>query len=208
MITVFSFRLNEFPTLEIFPINDAFIRVVYSNESTYFIGKWLYCIFIVLCFSSLFFRKLAIPGQNSIIKDNENYIRLLTCLNYAGRRAALHIMFKHGLPQDKKLLYQKLLLFQPAFLKLKGKKIIKDKEWDLLYPTSKETQYEEFDVTLICLVIQNCASITPPIGGWKTKIPQVKDKSIAAYLLHLRAFRNKLSHYGNTSMSNAEFKTF
>ncbi|XP_057309707.1 uncharacterized protein LOC130647763 [Hydractinia symbiolongicarpus] len=171
----------------------------------------LFFIFLVTVFLyQRFFkkRKLAIPGQNSIIKDNENYIRLLTCLNYAGRRAALHIMFKHGLPQDKKLLYQKLLLFQPTFLKLKGKKIIKEKEWDLLYPKSKETQYEEFDVTLICIVIQNCTSLTPPIGGWKIKTPQVKDKSIAAYLGHLRAFRNKLSHYGNTKMSNADFETF
>lgn len=145
-------------------------------------------------------------GTDKIIKENEHYIRLLTCLNFAGRRALLEIMFNNGLSRSKKDLYNQLLVFQKDFAKLKSSKIISTKQFALLYPNSKATDFDEFDISLLCQIIRNCTTLPAPMGGWKIKESKQQDQSIAAFIIRLRLFRNKISHYGNTNISDAEFK--
>ena len=64
---------------------------------------------------------------------------------------------------------------------------------------------ENFDISLIILILTNfCPSVLRPWTGWYN-MPQEKDKSLSAKLVRLRLFRNKLLHRPNTRFEEKEF---
>ena len=64
---------------------------------------------------------------------------------------------------------------------------------------------ENFDISLIILILTNfCPSVLRPRTGWYN-MPQEKDKSLSAKLVRLRLFRNKLLHRPNTRFEGKEF---
>ena len=133
-----------------------------------------------------------------------------TCLNHAGRKAYLDVMFngfKLGLKRNGKDLYIQLIKFRKNFNTLKKRKIIGDIELNVLFPVSQCTSIEKLDITLIHVIIRTCNIIPKPQGGWKIQIAQINDQSIAAQLIRLKKLRNDLSHFGeNSAISDADFK--
>ena len=151
------------------------------------------------------------PNLNKIIKDNENYIRLNTCLNHAGRQAYLDVMFKGfnlGLKRNGKDLYKELINYKNYFNTLKNRNIISDIELnDILFPVSQCTNIGKLDITLIHVVIRTCNVIPKPQGGWNILAPLINDQSIAAQLIRLKKLRNDLIHFGeNSAISDSDFK--
>ena len=88
-------------------------------------------------------------------------------------------------------------------------KRINDDQWEKLYPpTSNPPNINDFDITLLSVLLRNVCGLSPPCLGWD-KMPNVSDHSIEADIVRIKLFRNeRFGHIPNTSVSTADFKSF
>ena len=92
--------------------------------------------------------------------------------------------------------------------KIKGR-IINQKQWDKLYPfPPKQPGINEFDITLLCVLLRNICGLSPPGSGWNN-IPNVSDHTREADIIRIKLFRNeRFGHIPKTAVSIADFKIF
>ncbi|XP_046857780.1 serine/threonine-protein kinase/endoribonuclease IRE1-like isoform X2 [Xenia sp. Carnegie-2017] len=89
---------------------------------------------------------------------------------------------------------------------LKKNKIIHKEKWDLLYPSTGSPDIENFDITLLFVLLRNICGLTTPRGGWDSLSPS-SDTSISANIARIKFYRNKV--YGQlttTSLNDSEFE--
>ena len=105
----------------------------------------------------------------------------------------LNVFHKH-FSNDPSQLYTELN--QPEnigeLLRLKKRKILKQHQWDKIFPASRKTDSSEFDTTLTFLLIRSLCNYTPK-NGWD-KVPDANDHSEIANCIRLRNARNDYSH--------------
>ena len=90
--------------------------------------------------------------------------------------------------------------------KLKGK-VLTQPELDCLYnPQSGDYgKSTDFDISLLCKLLREICSLTPPATGWKD-LPNITDHSLEADLVRIRIYRNKIyGHNHSMEISNADF---
>ena len=88
---------------------------------------------------------------------------------------------------------------------LRRRKIIYDKQWDLLYPTSSNPDSKQFDVTLLSVLLWNICNLKPPPTGWSTMPPDI-DKSVEANIVRIKLYRNEFyAHVTSTKVSDSQF---
>ncbi|XP_046858517.1 uncharacterized protein LOC124451963 [Xenia sp. Carnegie-2017] len=145
---------------------------------------------------------MASPYKN--LKIEENFTRLSKLLINKGTQAlktTLQSLIKPSSlggklkdPSTKKLL---------TSLKFK---VIKNEQWDLLYPSIGETDIENFDITLLTVLLRNICCITAPHGGWN-ELPSSTDSSISANIARIKFYRNKVyGHINTTSVDDNKLK--
>ncbi len=89
-------------------------------------------------------------------------------------------------------------LSQPLILaslrRLKGKGILDQRQWDVLYPERKgKTTSEDYDVVLLLILLKNICHLSPPYpNGW-SEAPVSGDKSIPADLARIQWLRTSLA---------------
>ena len=138
------------------------------------------------------------------LKDNEYWIRCALALDIHLKRALLYILhnlhtipgYQHlqGLPKIPAQLYQFLYQHKKDIDKLKKDKVIFNDQYNLLLPASKQCDTDDWDLTLIILVIVQFLNIPPPKGGWKIKNVDPTDTSLAAFVILARLLRNGFKH--------------
>ncbi|XP_046858506.1 uncharacterized protein LOC124451950 [Xenia sp. Carnegie-2017] len=85
-------------------------------------------------------------------------------------------------------------------------KVIKNEQWDLLYPSIGDPDIENFDITLLTVLLRNICNLKSPTGGWN-KLPSSSDTSISANIARIKFYRNKVySHITTTSVDDSEFE--
>ena len=90
---------------------------------------------------------------------------------------------------------------------LRGR-VLTQPEWDCLYnPRSgaygKST---DFDISLLCKLLREICSLTPPATGWKD-LPNITDHSLGADLVRIRIYRNKIYGHNHTmEVTDADFE--
>ena len=94
--------------------------------------------------------------------------------------------------------------------KLKHKKIIKQSQWDKLYPAaSVPPNINDFDITLLCVLLKNICGLKSHKDPIWHNIPNVSDHSIEADIVRVRLFRNeRFGHIPNTAVSDCDFQSF
>ena len=93
---------------------------------------------------------------------------------------------------------------------LRNSRIINQNQWDKLYPAaSVPPNINDFDITLLCVLLKNICGLkshTDPI--WHN-IPNVSDHSVEADIFRVGLFRNKrFAHIPNTAVSDCDFQSF
>ena len=84
--------------------------------------------------------------------------------------------------------------------------MLKQDQYDIIYPNNKKTCFSKFDINIIALLIRNCQILPPPTDGWENA-PLPQDTSISANIMRARIIRNIIFHYADPSaMGEAEFK--
>ena len=111
-----------------------------------------------------------------------------------------------ALPEDEEELYKELLRFEPQFQSLLKKRVLKQDQYDIIYPNDNKTCISKFDINIIALLIRNCQMLPLPAAGWENA-PLPQDTSISANIMRARIIRNIIFHYTDPSaMEEAEFQ--
>ncbi|XP_028414390.1 uncharacterized protein LOC114537540 [Dendronephthya gigantea] len=84
--------------------------------------------------------------------------------------------------------------------------IIKAPQWDLLFPISGAPDSNNFDITLLTVLLRNICGLSPPATGWNV-MPPVSDTSISANILRVKMFRNEVyAHIPTASLDDTTFE--
>ncbi|XP_015747839.1 PREDICTED: uncharacterized protein LOC107327608 [Acropora digitifera] len=90
--------------------------------------------------------------------------------------------------------------------KLKSRRVICDVDWEKLFPASGDPpNADEFDITLLHLLIREFSNLPKPAKGWH-ELPDETDDSIQANITRIKFSRNELSHRSSTAISESEFE--
>ena len=84
--------------------------------------------------------------------------------------------------------------------------VIKDPQWDLLYPAAGPPDSKKFDITLLTILLRNICGLSPPATGWNI-IPPASDNSISADIVRIKMYRNEVyGHIASAEYDDATFK--
>ena len=121
-------------------------------------------------------------AAKDISEEYENWLRLITLVDYAGRMLCRDVLFKQeNLPEDEVELFKVLE-------KLKSKICRYPNQSEILCPPTGKTDHRTFDVTLFMSIIKE---------KYGNKYKSLVDD--------LRNARNKEFHKGEKSLSGSEF---
>ncbi|XP_046862684.1 uncharacterized protein LOC124456244 [Xenia sp. Carnegie-2017] len=90
---------------------------------------------------------------------------------------------------------------------LKNKRVISKEQWELLYPPNGSSpDLDNFDISLLTVLLRNICGLTAPSGGWDS-LPSSSDTSISANIARIKFYRNKVyGHITTTSVNDSEFE--
>ena len=128
-------------------------------------------------------------GEEIAVKY-EYWIRLVTLIHYVGSKVCKNIIHTvENLPADGAQLYQALNQKRADFDKLLRKGVIKQDQYDFIFPQNGVTDIEKFDITLFTFVIS--------VMFGKRKYQQLIEE--------LRKWRNEEFHQGEIGMTKIDF---
>ncbi|XP_046857929.1 uncharacterized protein LOC124451359 [Xenia sp. Carnegie-2017] len=85
-------------------------------------------------------------------------------------------------------------------------KVIKNEHWNLLYPSIGDPDIENFDITLLTVLLRNICGLKAPSLGWDN-LPSSSDTSISANIARIKFYRNKVyGHITTTRVNDSEFE--
>ena len=85
-------------------------------------------------------------------------------------------------------------------------KVITDKQWNLVFPTSGTPDSKSFDITLLTILLRNICGLSPPAAGWNAT-PPAGDTSISDDIVRIKMFRNDIyGHIASTQMDDTTFE--
>ena len=135
-------------------------------------------------------------------KAKANFSRLCQLLVDKGGdalRAALHAI------HPPSTLSSVLIAQKSALQKIKYK-VITDKQWNLLFPTSGTLDSKSFDITLLTILLRNICGLSLPAKGWNAT-PSTGDTSISDDIVRIKMFRNDIyGRIASTQLDDARFE--
>jgi hypothetical protein len=85
-------------------------------------------------------------------------------------------------------------------------KVITPSQWDLLFPISGTPDSNNFDVTLLTILLRNICGLRSPATGWNV-MPPGSDTSTSANIARIKIFRNEVyGHIARAHMDDIEFE--
>ena len=88
-------------------------------------------------------------------------------------------------------------------------KIINQTQWDVLYPNPPNIpDINNFDITLLSILLRNICGLTPPATGWHN-MPNASDNSDIANIIRIKLFRNEVhAHISETGVSTTDCEDY
>ena len=145
------------------------------------------------------------PTLAPFSKETTNYARLCRLLLDGGTKALRHTFDGFYPPAT---LYGVLNSPQVSstLQLLNKKKIIHATQWNKLYPSPPSSvKSEDFDITLLMVLLRNICPLNPPATGWDSLSPS-SDTSVEANIARVKYYRNKV--YGHAIQASVDDPTF
>ncbi|CAB4015087.1 E3 ubiquitin- ligase DZIP3 [Paramuricea clavata] len=143
---------------------------------------------------------MASPSQT--LNDQANGGRLSRLLVNKGTQA-LRAAFDFMYPPPT---LTAVLNTNKAILQKLRYKVINTSQWKLLYPSSGLPDSQNFDVTLLTVLLRNICGLTRPASGWDA-LPPDSDTSVAANIARIKFYRNQVhAHITTTEVADNEFE--
>ena len=83
--------------------------------------------------------------------------------------------------------------------------LIKASQWKLLFPALGTPDSNNFDITLLTILLRNICGLPSPAAGWNV-MPPTSDTSISANIARIKIFRNEV--YGHTPRAQLDETKF
>ena len=130
---------------------------------------------------------------NSVSPPEERKMRLTKLLSKI--EESLRKKYHKKFPQDPAQLYDYLFKnYRKDINKLLKKNVLKQDQYDLLFPQNKKTDSMTFDATLLVLQLRSFCFKKPPEGKTWDEWPDNNDNSDVAHLNRIRLTRNQIQH--------------
>ena len=144
------------------------------------------------------------PLTSSVEETNGNKLRRLL-IN--GGTTVLRNTFDYYHPPANLVADLSSKSIHSILTKLRRKNILKDSQWDKLFPPpgGGTSNSINFDITLLFLLLRNICGLSPPLSGWD-KMPPASDTSIEANLARIKYYRNEL--YGHVATTGIPTPVF
>ena len=85
--------------------------------------------------------------------------------------------------------------------------IIKPSQWDLLFPVSGTPDSNNFDITLLTILLRNICGFPSPATGWND-MPPPSDTSESANIARIKIYRNEVyGHIPSPELDDTKFET-
>jgi len=111
-------------------------------------------------------------------------------------------VFHKTFPTEETDLYKEL---DSKRIQIDKLKVINDKQYEKIYPSSGKTSSDSFDFTLLHALNRNFGGFRKPRTGWD-KEPASNDRTVIANLIRLKIARNEFDHYSCSTINNAKYK--
>ena len=80
-------------------------------------------------------------------------------------------------------------------------------QWNVLFPTSGIPDSNNFDITLLTILLRNICGLPSPATGWNV-MPPAGDTSKSADVVRIKLFRNEIcGHTARAQLDDAKFET-
>ena len=144
------------------------------------------------------------PLTSSIEETNGNKLRRLLI---DGGTTVLRNTFDYYHPPANLIADLSSKRIHSTLTKLRRKNILKDSQWDKLFPPpgGGPPNSIDFDITLLFLLLRNICGLSPPLSGWD-KLPPASDNSREANLARIKYYRNEL--YGHVATTGIPTPVF
>ena len=85
--------------------------------------------------------------------------------------------------------------------------VINATQWKLLFPPSSSPDSNNFDISLLTILLRNTCGLPSPAAGWNV-MPPACDTSVSAAILRIKMIRNEVyGHISKAQLDNTEFET-
>ena len=85
--------------------------------------------------------------------------------------------------------------------------VISATQWKLLFPSSGSPDSNNFDITLLTILLRNICGLPSPATGWNV-MPPASDTSISAEILRIKMIRNEVyGHISSAQLDDTKFET-
>ncbi|XP_048575673.1 NLR family CARD domain-containing protein 4 [Nematostella vectensis] len=138
-------------------------------------------------------------------EGKDNFSRLCRLLVDGGTKALLTVFNSIHPPSS---LAKSLKKNKATLKKLLNKKVIRQEQWDLLFPPSGSLpDAKNYDITLLFCLLRNICSLKPPstTSGWDD-LPPLTDTTMEANMCRLKWHGNKMfAHVKSTELKEGDF---
>jgi len=140
--------------------------------------------------------------------QNVNYFKLCRLL-YDGGTLAVRTVFDGIVPPPS--LQAELTAKRPILQSLKkpAGRVLSQDQWDQLYPPGGTSPISQnFDITLLFVLLRNICGLIRPATGWDD-LPPTTDTSLEANLVRIKHYRNKVAaHSSKAEVDDTNFQTY
>ena len=138
-------------------------------------------------------------------KENTNYARVCRLLVDVGSQVLKEIFNKICPPGGLHIVLAYPSVYA-TLQSLRDKKILNSLQWSKLYPAIKSSvTSENFDITLLMVLLRNICGLTPPATGWDN-LPSPTDLSCEADIARIKFYRNTV--YAHAIQASIDDTTF
>ena len=136
-----------------------------------------------------------------------NYFRICQLLIDKGSEALRRVLqTKINITPPPSTLGSLLNAHKKSLLKIRYS-VINATQWKLLFPPSGSPDSNNFDITLLTILLRNICGLPSPTAGWNV-MPSASDTSISAEILRIKMIRNEVyGHISSAQLDDTEFET-
>ena len=147
-----------------------------------------------------------VPTLDPSSKETTNYARLCRLLVDGGTKALRYTFNKFHSSANLFNVLKAGSAEHSTLKSIRKRKIINATQWGKLYPSPPSSvTSEDFDITLLMVLLRNICGLPPPATGWDS-FPPASDTSVGANIVRVKHYRNAV--YGHTSQASLDDPTF
>ena len=149
-----------------------------------------------------------IPTLAPSSKETANYARLCRLLVDGGTKALRYTFDKFHSPANLFNILKAGSAEHSTLQSIRKRKIINATQWGKLYPSPPSSvTSEDFDITLLVVLLRNICGLPAPATGWDS-LPPASDTSVGANIARVKYYRNAVcGHASQASVDDPKFNS-